>query len=63
MAGLTDAQVALHQTLIRNAKHMLSTARTMVDAWEAYVRSQTPPPTVIENPDPVEHFNQFKRRR
>ena len=63
MAKLTDAQVALHQVLIRNAKHLLGTARLMLDAWENYVRSETPPPTVIQDPDPVKHFTEEANRR
>lgn len=60
---MTQQELELHQTLIRNGKHLLATARTMLDAWEAYVRSQMPPPEVIENPDPVKHFAELHRRR
>lgn len=60
---MTPPEIELHQTLIRNAKQIVATARVMIDAWESYVRGQMPPPNVIEDADPVKVFSEVNRRR
>jgi hypothetical protein len=46
---LPPEDIKLHQTFIRLAKGMLF-------AYEQWVRSKTPAPTVIQDPDPANHF-------
>lgn len=60
---MTPAQIALQRVLIRNSKHLLSVLKTMIEAWDTYLKAQSAQPIEeVENADPLEHFDASNRR-